>query len=458
MGNNRQQRRAAHQRRAAQQQRSDGAPSQSHDPSTITEAQVRELLLAAAHHRPASGDPVVAPRVARALLALEAAGTGARPLEVLSAMLVEHVTQLYELGWQPADVVHAVRRKGTARTGRLAVGLVAHEARGSDAVHRAPGGWLAQLDDVGARDPGQGTIVGGHQRPLATWARVERLDPDEVLEAGVAVLAVLARAYPLPRLMPPPSGWGATNRGTMAIARSLAEVDQKALTRIRALLAKAESTTFDAEAEAFTAKAQELMTRCSIDAAVLAAATATSDHRLAAGVESRRVHIEDPYADEKAELLAVIASVNGARCVWAPHIGLATVMGFPVDLQLTDVLFTSLLVQATRASAAATSVDRRLRTASFRRAFLVAFAVRIGERLERTRRATAVEAEQTYGSSLAPVLASRQAAVEEAMAEAFPNTSTTRRRSVDAAGWHAGRAAADVAHLGIGDPITERSG
>src|SRR3954470_3491396 len=41
-------------------------------------------------------------------------------------------------GWQPADVVHAVRRGANARAARLAVALVAEDARRSDAVRRAP--------------------------------------------------------------------------------------------------------------------------------------------------------------------------------------------------------------------------------------------------------------------------------------------------------------------------------
>ena len=129
-------------------------------------------------------------------------------------------------------------------------------------------------------------------------------------------------------------------------------------------------------------------------------------------------------------------------------------IGFPVDLQLTDLLFTSLLVQATHASAVATAGDRRLSTPSFRRAFLVAFADRIAERLEAARRHVSAEAAQEYGDSLLPVLASREAAVEAAYAEAFPNTTVMRNRRLNSAGWYAGRAAADAADIGAGAAIT----
>ena len=54
---------------------------------------------------------------------------------------------------------------------------------------------------------------------------------------------------------------------------------QGVLDKVRALLAKAESTTFDAEAEAFTAKAQELMARHRIDRAVFEARSTVSARR-----------------------------------------------------------------------------------------------------------------------------------------------------------------------------------
>ena len=462
MGKTSNQRRAALMRRLAQQQRSDGAPSQSHDPSALTQAAIEQLITTAAWNSYGREDAkAIFDLIVTTLAAAEANPSSlVRPTAVIASMLLGNVSRLYEQGWQPADIAHVVKRQGTVRSGRLIVSLIAHEARGCDAVGRAPHAWLAQLDDLGAYDPDRGTIIGGHDQPFAAWARVEHLDPDEMLAGGLQVLAVLIPAPRLHALLTPPSRWGATNRGVMptAAVRS-GEVDAKALKLIRALLAKAEGTTFEAEAEAFTAKAQEMMTRYSIDAAVLAStAVLSGGNGRTAGVESRRVHIDSPYADDKAGLLSVIATVNGARCIWAPGIGIATIMGFPVDLQLTDMLFTSLLVQATRASAEATSVDRRLRTASFRRAFLMAFASRIGERLEATRRTASAEAAQQYGSSLVPILADRQAAVEEAFAESFPNVTTPSARRVNAAGWHAGRAAADRAHISAGEAIDAGSG
>jgi hypothetical protein len=249
--------------------------------------------------------------------------------------------------------------------------------------------------------------------------------------------------------MPTPRNWPSTNKGTWNSRTDpqtssepgrADEVDAKALRTIRALLAKAESTEFEAESESFMAKAQELMTRHSIDLAILAAAAHGGSATI--GVESRRVHVENPYADEKSVLLHVIAEANGAKAIWMPDVGIATVMGDPVDLRLTDVMFTSLLLQAQRFS------DRR--TPRFRRAFFLAFASRVGERLEESRKVATAEAEIEYGSALAPVLAHKATAVEEAYRAAFPDAVTRERRTVDAAGWYAGRDAANRADIGKG--------
>lgn len=460
MGKNSQKRRVAQQRRSTQHQRSDGAPSQSRTTTrTLSEADISQLITVGAYF--AFGRDEHKSHFATTteiLVDLETAvgpESAPRPSRVMAEQLQRGVGELCEAGWQPADIAHVVKRNGTARSARLAVALLAHHARSTDAVQRAPHAWLAQLDDLGVYDAERGVIVGGQDQPVQGWSRTEKLDPDEMFAIALQVLGVLITASPQSVLMPVPSTWGASNRGVMPTPQVLTgDVDAKALKLIRALLAKAEATNFEAEAETFTAKAQEMMTRYSIDAAVLASAALGSGTSRTAGIESRRVHVESPYADEKASLLSVIASVNSARCIWAPGLGIATVMGFPVDLQLTDMLFTSLLVQATRASTDATAADPRLRTPSFRRAFLVAFAHRIGERLEATREHAAADAEQQYGSALVPLLADRSAAVDEAFAASFPNVVSAPIRRVNAAGWHAGRAAADRAHIGAGEAIT----
>ncbi len=123
-------------------------------------------------------------------------------------------------------------------------------------------------------------------------------------------------------------------------------------------------------------------------------------------------------------------------------LGIATVVGLPVDLELVELLFTSLLLQATRALAAA--VRGGPSSAVFGRGFLLAYAARIGERLAEAGRRAAAEATAAAGgpgASVLPVLARREAAVADRVAELFPRLRSTRRRTIDPEGWWAGRRA-----------------
>jgi len=466
MGRNSQQRRAQRKRRQEQQERlqqrqrpgTSGSSQASRQPPAGRGdfgAELQEMVLATAWMGNHADDKLRFERGAAHLIAIELEPDLDRPVsDAISGMLQRLVGNLLEGGWQPADIAHLVRRQRTARAHRLAIALIAAQSRQHDAATRAPQPWLSQLEDLGVYDPARATIVGGQPDAFARWSASERLHADEVITISLLTMATLLNAPRLSFLIDPPSKWSASNRGSLprqSPSVPIGDVDTKALKLIRALLAKAEATTFEAEAETFTAKAQEMMTRHSIDAAVLASANKGSG--AGSGIESRRVHIDNPYADEKATFLSIIADVNGARAIWSPAAGFVTVMGFPVDLHLTDLLFTSLLVQATHAAAEATARERRSRTPSYRRAFLLAYAYRIGERLEAAKRQTSATAAEDYGESLLPILADKQAAVDAAYEEAFPNSTPMKGRSLDAAGYHAGRAAAERAHIGAGEAI-----
>jgi hypothetical protein len=128
------------------------------------------------------------------------------------------------------------------------------------------------------------------------------------------------------------------------------------------------------------------------------------------------------------------------------------VVGFAADLDAVDALFTSLLVQATKAMVGKgrrTDHRGRSRTRSFRQSFLVAFASRIHERLTMAALIGRRGAEAELTIDLLPVLASRDDEVDNAVTSTFPHLKRMRGPSVtDREGWIAGRAAAELATLG----------
>jgi len=253
------------------------------------------------------------------------------------------------------------------------------------------------------------------------------------IEREVRWLALLARVPRLPSVAP---------------RSPAARGDEAMLAKIRALLAKAESTTFPEEAEALSAKAQELMARHRID------------HVLVGGdgdsvPVGRRLWLDDPYADAKAQLLAAVARANSCRSIMLTGLGCAHVVGFATDLDVVELLHTSLLVQATAAMAAAgpqRDGRGRSRTRSFRQSFLIAYAWRIGQRLQGASEAVTAEVASTE-TTLLPALVRRERRVEDAIARAFPHAERKTFAISNPAGWAAGTVAADAADLAVGPPV-----
>jgi len=216
---------------------------------------------------------------------------------------------------------------------------------------------------------------------------------------------------------------------------------------VRALLAKAESTDFDEEAEALSAKAQELISRYAL-AQLLDQQSRAEPAARPGSVVARRVWIDAPYVMAKALLVDAVASANRCRSVVSEQLGASTVIGAADDLDWVELLSTSLLVQAGRAMLrCGRHTDGRgtSRTRSFRRSFLVAYASRIRERLAAT---TAAAAEQSSGAArLVPLLRRRSEQVDEARDRMFPELVVRETTISNGRGWAAGRAAADLALL-----------
>ncbi|MFE6635173.1 DUF2786 domain-containing protein [Streptomyces tendae] len=343
----------------------------------------------------------------------------------------EFVATAWRRGWQPADLVRIVRRELDDVHVRLVAALI--RAQAPDDRARGPR-WAAQLDDLPdaeATVPPRADRFSHATAVLELYRLLLRLPGLEPLEAGAAGEA--------PRR-------GRENRP-----------ESRALARIRALLAKAEATGYPEEAEALSAKAQELMARHSVDEALLAAqaqGSATSPDTPGAC----RIGVEPPYEQAKAVLLDAVADANHCRAVWNETFGFSTVVGFEADLEAVELLYTSLLVQAEAAMTKAEAGQRaggRKRTKTFRQSFLAAYAHRAGTRLRAAAEAaTEAAATGAADANLLPVLASREVAVTDRVERMFPQTTTTRLRGAgDAAGWTEGTRAADAARVGHHRPL-----
>ncbi|MDA5142503.1 DUF2786 domain-containing protein [Streptomyces sp. AD681] len=346
----------------------------------------------------------------------------------------EFVVTAWRRGWQPADLVRIVRRELDDVHVRLVAALI--RAQAPDDRARGPR-WAAQLDDLPdaeATAPPRTDRFSHATAVLELYRLLLRLPGLEPLETGAA-----GEAGEAPRR-------GRENRP-----------ESRALARIRALLAKAEATGYPEEAEALSAKAQELMARHSVDEALLAAqaqGSATSPDTPGAC----RIGVEPPYEQAKAVLLDAVADANHCRAVWNETFGFSTVVGFEADLEAVELLYTSLLVQAEAAMTKAEAGQRaggRKRTKTFRQSFLTAYAHRAGTRLRAAAEAaTEAAATGAADANLLPVLASREVAVTDRVERMFPQTTTTRLRgAADAAGWTEGTRAADAARVGHHRPL-----
>jgi hypothetical protein len=222
------------------------------------------------------------------------------------------------------------------------------------------------------------------------------------------------------------------------------DLDPKTLDRVRKLLAKAEHpATPPHEAEAFSAKASALMARYAIDQALLEAAGGTRSEPAV-----RQIDVDPPYALPRAVLLDRVARAHRVRVVIGPDAPSGarqcTLVGFAVDLDVVEVLFTSLLLQASTAMLAASRQHPRPK--AFRRAFLLGYAETIGSRLAAVREETDAEAETTQ-TGTALVLASRSADVDAEFARRFPHLRSLRMTTSSGGGLAAGRAAGARADL-----------
>jgi len=361
-------------------------------------------------------------------------------------LLLEHVDRLWRTGWQPREVHREARRSAKKAAGWRLVDLAVANDDAARPAATLDLRWRDQIDglQLPPADGGSGWVT--------RWVEVEGLAPKEAFSAILNALRVLCLPG-LEVLIPPPgaSGDRAGNVWTPPDDGLAGAEADPVLQKIRALLAKAESSTFEAEATAFTLKAQELMTRHAIDSAMLSGPTDAAGGRPVMA----RIPLDAPYMDAKSLLLQQVAEQTRCRALFLPGVAMSSVVGFAADVAATELLFTSLLVQAESAMAEAARhapAGTRTRSQAFRSSFLLAFARRIHDRLQEINDAVYADVAAERGGAFLPVLLSRQVAIDDLITERFGPLSTYRPRGGhDPAGWASGKVAADNARLNLAD-------
>ena len=351
-------------------------------------------------------------------------------LAALESQVVSDVAAAWTRNWLPSEVVRVADQLGSRLGGDLAAIAIGVERRTNPAM--ASPHWLAELDDVAARCD---------VRSFELYAEHVDAQGGFLAEVETAAERLLAVVTSLPAMTKIAARPGTT---MTRVEAGDAGPSAKLLEKVRALLAKAEGTTFPDQAEAFTAKAHQLMSEHSIAEAMLADPDGTAPAAI-------RLWHDRPYVKSKSVLLSCVARAAGGRTVFHPGFGVSTVFGFSSDLDAIELLFTSLLLQASTELAEleqAWSDDPR-RIKSFRNSFLVGYGHRVGQRLQAVRADVARHAASSNDAVL-PVLASREADVERAVDEAFSQLRPMRTASSNGAGYFAGTIAADRADLGPG--------
>jgi Protein of unknown function (DUF2786) len=409
----------------------------------------------------------------------------------LVELLRMSVKRAWRAGWQPAELTRHAGRELSQEHVSVTADMIIGEMSEYPAV-TVDQRWAAQVASVrassvataggaeGSVTPDTGSWWGSDGDYLAAWQRQSGVAGGlrDAIATAIELLHLLQHLPVLELLLPLPgtarvaTAEGAAPAEAAGPAGSGGQADERMLSRIRALLAKAEATEYAEEAEALSARAQELMAKYSIDRALLAAESGRKD-----APAGRRIAVDNPYEVPKTSLLQAVATANRCRVVWTKEVALATVVGFEADLDAVELLFTSLLVQASAAMLHAGSrrdAYGRSRTRAFRQSFLVSYAIRIGERLSQAAEHATQEAaaEQKAaagqpagalagaggaGAALVPFLAARREAVDDAVDEMFGDTLRRGRslRAMDAEGWASGRAAADLATLHNRAPVRQ---
>lgn len=229
----------------------------------------------------------------------------------------------------------------------------------------------------------------------------------------------------------------------------MTEVSDGILSKIRLALALAErEDTPRDEAENAMAHAQRMMAKYGVERSALL----VSDPQ-ANPVGDRIIKIPAPYAMGKLILLRAICDATGVRHVRLRNRGADEelhLFGLASDLEMAEMMFTSLLLQGARfiREDQADNVAYRWKPKSWTRDWQEGFANRVGRRLAAMYRQARVEQPEVGGVSTALVLVRKDELVSKAVSDKYPKLVFQRSTRQVGAGWGHGDAAGQRADLG----------
>jgi hypothetical protein len=223
--------------------------------------------------------------------------------------------------------------------------------------------------------------------------------------------------------------------------------------RVRKLLAKAESTSNAHEAEVFSAKAAELIAAHRLDPQQI------RDSLEHGSLGLRRLPLgRGAYVRARLALLMAVAASHDCEVVFQTGAEgtTAIVAGFESDLDMTELLYSSLHTQAA-AQMAAIRRQTPAATQRYRRSFLFGYARRVGELLGEARRSSSDRHAGTRGDprqgslfvETLPDTLERSERVKEFVTRSFGRVvAASPPRPAQASGWKDGHRAAGGADLG----------
>lgn len=220
---------------------------------------------------------------------------------------------------------------------------------------------------------------------------------------------------------------------------------------IRTLLAIADGgSPHEAERQLARSRAEKLMLRHSIDEASVRMTREEAHAPIRTDTE-----IVGSWVLDRLALRSAVYGAFGCRSLRVRRGGATehVAFGFASDMTMAAVLADSLEPQMLAEMAAHGG------TASDKRAFAAGFTIVVADRLTAFYAEVLTEAE-AEGTSSVLVVAARDTRVDAALAEAFPQVRTSRRR-LSGTGWSAGAAAGARADIAVSgrkvDPSTTRA-